>query len=119
MAIGKEMGEFSFNVTSVTYGEAGPQVNLHGSAAGFGTVEGTLTFMGEAGAKSGTCSFRGTSFLDDGETLDGTAEGTWETAGKHKWHVRGLNRLADGRTFYSDGEMELASQSYNGKLYEC
>ena len=56
--------------------------------------------------------------MDNGETLDGAAEGTWESAGKHKWHVRGLNRLSNGQTFYSDGEVELASQSYTGKLYE-
>jgi hypothetical protein len=119
MAIGKEMGNFSFKVTSVTYGDASAQVNLHGSATGFGTVEGTLTFMGEPGAKSGTCSWRGTAYMDNGETKGGTAEGSWETVGKHKWRVRGLNRLADGQTFLSDGEVDLASQSYNGKLYEC
>ena len=119
MAIGKEMGDFALKITSVTYGETSDQVNVHGPATGFGTVQGTLTFRGEAGAKHGKCGFRGRSYLDNGETLDVTADGTWETVGKHKWHLRLLNVTSDGRTIYEDSEVELATLSYNGKLYEC
>ena len=120
MAIGKAMGEFSLKVTSVTYGETGPQVNVHGTATGFGTVEGTLTFLGEAaGAKSGQSRWRAVAYLDNGETVDVAAEGTWEVVGTHKWRVRMLNRLSDGQTLFSDGEAELATQSFNGTLYEC
>ncbi len=119
MALGKERGEYSFKVTSVSYGETGPQVNVHGTATGFGTVQGTLSFQDEPGAKSGRCGFRGASYLDNGETVDVTAEGTWEVAGTHKWRVRSLNFTSDGQTFYDDGELELATLSYNGKIYEC
>jgi hypothetical protein len=119
MAIGKPMGEFSFKVTSVTYGETSSQVNLHGTATGFGTVEGTLTVKGEPGATRGTCSWRGAGYMEDGTVVRGTAEGTWETVGKHRWRIRGLNSVSTGQTFYSDGEAELATQSYKGTLYEC
>ena len=102
MAIGKEIGDFALKITSVTYGETSDQVNVHGPATGFGTVQGTLTFRGEAGAKHGKCGFRGRSYLDNGETLDVTADGTWETVGKHKWHLRLLNVTSDGRTIYRE-----------------
>ena len=117
MAIGKSIGEFSFKVTSVTYGETSNQVNLHGTATGFGTVEGTITTRGEPGATSGTCSSRAAAYLDDGKILNGVGEGTWETVGKHKWRIRAINYV-DGRTFASDGVAELATQSYSGTLYE-
>ena len=119
MAVGKQMGEFSFKATSVTYEETSTRVNLHGSATGFGTVQGTLTFTASApDATSGKCNWRGVGYLDDGKTIAGSAEGTWETVGKHKWRIRGINYLTDGRTFVSDGEADLATQSYKGKLYE-
>ena len=117
MAVGKEIGEFSYKVTSATYGDVSVQVNLHGTATGFGTVQGTLTVTGEPGATSGKASFRASAFLDDGKIVNGTGEGTWETVGKHKWRIRGINYIA-GRTFASDGELELATQSLSGKIYE-
>jgi hypothetical protein len=117
MAVGKQIGEFSYKVTSATYGDTSVQVNLHGTATGFGTVEGTLTLTGEPGATSGKGSFRAAAFLDDGKIQNGSGEGTWETVGKHKWRIRGINYV-DGRTFASDGELELATQSLSGKIYE-
>jgi HEAT repeat protein len=84
---------------------------------GFGTVEGTMTVTGEPGARSGKVSFRAAAFLDDGKIINGTGEGTWETVGKHKWRIRGINYV-DGRTFASDGELELATQSFSGKIFE-
>ena len=117
MAVGKQIGEFSYKVTSATYGETSVQINLHGTATGFGTVEGTLTVRGEPGATSGTCTFRAAAYMDDGKILNGTGEGTWETVGKHKWRIRGVNYV-DGRTFASDGIAELATQSLSGTIYE-
>jgi hypothetical protein len=61
---------------------------------------------------------RAVGFLDDGKTINGSGEGTWETVGKHKWRIRGINYIADGRTLASDGELELATQSLTGKIYE-
>ena len=49
MSIGKEAGEFSFTSTGVTVsstpnGGVSNQVNVEGTATGFGAVLGTLTF---------------------------------------------------------------------------
>jgi hypothetical protein len=117
MAVGKESGEFSYKVTSVTYNELNVQLNLHGTATGFGTVQGTLTVTGEPGATSGKVSFRASAFLDDGKITNGTGEGTWETVGKHVWRIRGINYI-EGRTFASEGDLELATLSLRGKIYE-
>jgi hypothetical protein len=32
MALGKQIGEFSYKVTSTTYSETSAQINLHGTA---------------------------------------------------------------------------------------
>jgi len=117
MPVGKAIGEFSYKVTSTTYRETSVQINLHGMATGFGTVEGTMTVTGEPGATSGKVSFCAAAFLDDGKIQNGTGEGTWETVGKHKWRIRGINYV-DGRTFASEGELELATQSLSGTNYE-
>ena len=63
MAVGKQIGEFSFKSTSFTYSAAGTvQGNFEGSVKGeglTGPVLGTLTAVGALGAKSGTCSWVG------------------------------------------------------------
>jgi hypothetical protein len=87
MAVGKQVGEFSYKVTSSTYGETSVQVNLHGTVTGFGTVEGTLTFTGEPGATSGRCSMRAVGFLETARRLGAPARER-ETVGKHKWRIR-------------------------------
>jgi len=117
MALGKPIGEYSYKITSITYSEAGAQINLHGTATGYGTGGGTMTVTGEPGATSGKFSLRGAGFLDDGKVINGTGEGTWETVGKHKWRIRGIH-FAEGRTLASDGEMDLATLSLQGKLYD-
>jgi hypothetical protein len=125
MALGKELGEVSFKVISTTYDESGAaerggfrvQLNMRGPGTD-GTVEGTLTLTGEPGAKSGTGGFRGANFLDDGNIMGVTGEGTWETVGKHKWRIREINYLSDGSTVASDGELDFATQSYKVKAYE-
>jgi hypothetical protein len=121
MAMGKQIGEFSFKSTSLTYSAAGVQGNFEGTVKGeglTGPVLGTLITVGAPGAKSGTCSWVGTAYLDNGEEVHGQAEGTWESLGSHKWRVRGINLLSDGRSIASDGEIHLATRSYSGKLYD-
>ena len=55
--------------------------DCEGTATGYGTVLGTLHFRGEPGAKTGALSWRGQGFLENGETIVGTGEGTWEELG--------------------------------------
>ena len=120
MAIGKEIGQFSFNATSTTYPEEGGrvQINCDGTADNFGTVVGTMTFRGEPGAKSGPLSWRGQGFLDNGETVAGTGEGSWEEMGKHQWRTRLIVSTSDGQCFASDGHLDLATRTLKGKMLE-
>ncbi len=122
MAPGKQLGEFSLKSTSFTYGTDGAgQVNFEGSVKGeglTGPVLGTLHVVGAPGAKSGTCTWVGTVYPENGEEISSTSQGTWESSGSHKWRIRALLSLSDGRTQLTDGEIELASRSYTGKLYD-
>ena len=122
MAVGKQIGEFSLKSTSLTYSATGTgQANFEGSVKGeglTGPVLGTLTATGAPGAKSGTCSWAGTSYLDNGEETGGKGEGTWEKIGTHKWRIRAVVYLSDGRTVASDGVLELATRSYTGTIFE-
>lgn len=120
MALGKEIGEFSLKSTSTSYAEDGVtvRIDLDGKATGYGTVLGTLTMRGEPGAKSGSCSWRGQGFLEGGDTVIGSGEGTWEEIGKHKWRTRLVVATSDGRTHASDGQLNLEGRSLTGKMLE-
>jgi hypothetical protein len=122
MASGKELGEFSFKSTSATFtpGPGGSilvQVNYEGSATGFGAVLGTATFA-SAGAKSGTYSWCGASYADNGDSTAGSGQGTYESSGCNKWRTQGVTQLADGRTLASEGEVDLATRSWTGRVFE-
>jgi len=121
MASGKAIGEFSFKAITATHspGPAGSvlnQVNWEGTATGFGAVFTTVTFVG--GPKSGTFSECGTAYLDNGDALNGIGQGTYESAGKHAWRAQSIMQLADGRRIRGEGEMNLASRSWKGTLFE-
>jgi hypothetical protein len=122
MPVGKSIGEYSLKSTSLTYSAAGSvQGNFEGTAKGeglTGPVLGTLLTVGAPGAKSGTCSWAGTSYLDNGQEVNGKGEGSWEKIGTHKWHIRAVVYFSDGRTVVSDGEIALATRSFTGTLYE-
>ena len=120
MAIGKEIGKFTLKAVTTTYALEGDsvQINLDGTAAGYGAVLGTLTFKGEPGATSGPLSWRGQGFLDSGETVTGSGEGTWEESGKHKWRTRLLVSTSDGKCHASDGLLDLKTRTLSGKMLE-
>jgi hypothetical protein len=123
MANAKKGIEFSFKSTSVTYeqGASGgaTTINLEGTATGFGTVLGSLSFFADApGAQSGQTHWVGTAYLDDGAEVQGTSEGYWERSGKHKWRVRGVLRTSAGAMYLSDGVVSLDGRTYKGKLTE-
>jgi len=120
MAIGKELGEFTLKSTGTSYAEEGGTVRLdcEGTATGYGTVLGTLRFQGEPGAKTGALSWRGQGFLENGDTITGTGEGTWEEIGKHQWRTRLLVSTSDGGCHASDGVLDLATRTLTGKLLD-
>ena len=120
MASRKPVGEFSFKFITITCipGPAGSVLNQttwEGTASGFGAVFTTVTYVG---GKSGSYSECGTAFLDNGDGLSGIGQGTYESNGKNKWHTAGFMQISDGRRIASEGEIDLASRSWKGKLFE-
>ena len=124
MSVGKEAGEFSFTSTGVTVtsepgGGVTQAVNLEGTATGFGTVLGTLTFYASApGADSGFTTWAGSAYMDDGETVGGVGRGVFEKSGTNTWRVRAVMQVTGGPLLLSDGVVALEARSYTGKLYE-
>jgi hypothetical protein len=118
MAMGEEIGRFTLKSVTTTYALEGGsvQVNLDGTATGYGTVLGTMTFKGEPGAKSGPLSWRGQGFLTTGETVTGAGEGVWEESGKHKWRTRLIVNTSDGKCHASDGVLDLKKRTHSGKM---
>ena len=121
MASGKAIGEFSFKAITATHspGPAGSvlnQVNWEGTATGFGAVFVTATYVG--GPKGGTYSDCSAAYLDNGEGLTGMGQGTTESIGKHRWRTAGFAQISDGRRVASEGEIDLASRSWKGKISE-
>ena len=121
MAKGKQVAEWSMKSTSATVlpGPAGStlvQVNFEGTATGgFGTIAGTATFVG---GKSGTLSYCGVSYLDNGDQLSASGSGSYESTGKHHWHTQAILQLSDGSALHSEGELDLATRSWSGKASE-
>lgn len=120
MALGQEIGTFDLNITSWSQAEDGGSVSItvDGTATDFGTVLGTLIGRGEPGAKSGSASWRSQAFLDNGDAVVGSGEGTWMESGKHQWRIRLTISIEDGRFIASDGTLDLAKRSFSGKILE-
>ena len=124
MPLGKQVATFSLQSEPGTYTRGSDntmtaQINMYGSQSGEmpGAAFGTLTVMG-IGAKSGTWSWCGATYLDTGDTDTDEGNGTWETTGPHKWRLRGIDVFSDGRTAVVEAEGDLASQTLTGTLYE-
>jgi hypothetical protein len=59
---------------------------------GAGTAIGTLTAVGGPGAKSGTWSYCGMTFLNAGGSMGVSGQGTWEESGVNKWRFHGTSQ---------------------------
>ena len=120
MAAGQQSGEFSLKIASLIF-TPGPansvlvQANCEGTATGFGAVLDTGTFVV---GKSGTHSLCGAAYLDNGDIITFTGQGTHESSGRHKWRTQGVNQLSDGRTTAVEGEIDLAARTWSGKFVE-
>ena len=122
MASRKAIGEYSLKsvTTTQTVGPAGSvliQVNWEGTATGFGTLFGTATYVG--GPRSGTFSWVSVAYLDNGDGLSGVGQGTYESSGKHRWNTKAITEISDGRRIAAEGELDLASRSWKGSLFEA
>ena len=123
MAIEAVSGEFKHSVTSTTFerqagGGVRVSVNLEGTASGYDRVTGTLTFLSPApGATAGPVSYTGAAFLDSGEVVGASGEGSWtKVDGKQQWRVRRLITTSTGAVLLADGTLDLASRTFSGTL---
>lgn len=122
MADGKKAGEFSFKATSVAYvmtedGGGANHIDLDGTATGFGEVLGTMTLVGDAPmSQSGSTSWVGTAYLDNGDVVESTGAGFFERSGKHKWRVRSILRGSTGAVYVTDGVISLKGRTYKGTM---
>ena len=87
ISMSEEIGKFSLKFAGNTYtsesnGDVTIRQNWEGSGDGFGAVFGTLTFGPTPPSdlnSGGTIKWVGQAFLEDGTTVIGQGEGTWET----------------------------------------
>jgi hypothetical protein len=86
--------------------------------AGTGTGIGTLTVVAEPGAKSGTWTWCGTTFLNTGGSVGVDGQGTWEESSANKWRYRGTGENSDGSVTAVEYEGDLATRTIAGKIYE-
>jgi hypothetical protein len=118
---GKATGEFSFKLVA-TRNSPGPagsiliEASWEGTGTGLGAAFVTATYVG--GPKAGTYSTCGAAYLDNGDALTTIGQGTYESTGKHHWRTQSFVQISDGRRISSEGEIDLASRSWKGKLSE-
>ena len=96
--------------------------NYDGTASGFGTVMGTLSFpLPESGANSGTCSWTGQGFPPDSPWTTSSGEGTWEQIeGRYAWKISiPAIEISDGRAIRSEGELNLEARTFNGVMFDA
>jgi hypothetical protein len=68
--------------------------------------------------KSGRYTTFGTNYEDNGDIVTSKSSGTFESSGIHRWRTRADVTRSDGRTFSTEGEVELAARSWKGKAFE-
>ena len=74
--------------------------------------------LADAGASSGACTWAAQGFPEDGSTVGGLGEGAWEKlADQHKWVVKLEVEISNGDRIRSEGEIDLETLMYTGKLY--
>ena len=119
------IGEFSLGHTGTAYVKTDEGLTSYasfsGTATGFGQVFGTLSVplvaQGDT-PEGGPCGWAGQAFLDDGTSLAGVGEGSWaQVAGEHRWKISMKVEISNGDSLRSEGEIDLASLQYSGKMY--
>ena len=126
MAVGKQIGEFSLKGTSFPIAPGpGKALTLQGNfegpitgEAGEGYGVGTLTLVTEPGAKGGTWTWSGLTYLSSGGGIGINSQGTWQESGVNKWRFHGTGEDSTGRLIDVEAEADLATRTLAGKLYE-
>jgi hypothetical protein len=123
MSVGRQIGEFSYEATSVTVSERADgsrehAINFQGTAAGYGAVVATMrVHIPSPSAKGGRVRWTAHAYLENGNEAEADGDGTWTALGGHRWRVRSINGVSDGGVLLGDGVLELATRSFKGKLY--
>ncbi|MEE3299690.1 MAG: hypothetical protein VX197_00490 [Pseudomonadota bacterium] len=119
----EEVGTFSLKFSGNTYssdenGNVTVHQNWEGAADGYGSVFGTL-ILGPMSAselnEGGQIKWVGQGFLEDGTTVVGIGEGTFETPpDQHVARTLMLIDISDGTKIRSEGEMALETLTWTG-----
>jgi len=123
MSIGRQIGEFSYEATSVTVSERADgtrehTINFAGTATGYGSVVATLrVHVPGPGAKSGRARWLAHAYLENGGEAVGDGDGTWTALGGHRWRLRVVQQQNPDGVLLGDGVIEHSTRSLKGKLY--
>lgn len=124
MAIGKEVGKFNANSTSITASvDAGGtrvfEMNYEGTISGgwSGMVLSTMIARSDD-FETGTYTAEVVAYLDDGQILSGQGSGVLKSLGGHKWQINGVDLVSDGSRISVEGVMSLADRNLSGSLSE-
>ncbi len=118
-----EQAKFKANWTSITLrqGDAGnmvAEVNMEGTAEGFGPFIGTMTVT-PAGAQCGTWHWASVCWLDAGGSMDLVGQGRFEADRSRHFKANGLLRDLLGITMNLDSTIDLASKTWEGTVTRC
>ena len=122
----ESIGEFALNHLGNVYaknddGVVVAHANYEGTATGFGTVMGTMSFpLPESGATSGTCSWTGQGFPPDSPWTSSSGAGTWEQIeGRYAWKISlPVIEISDGTRLRSEGELDLEAKTLSGQMFD-
>ena len=111
------MANYSFNWTSLTFrdtdGVVSVSADMVGTADGFGTVLGTVTFR-PASQPSGTFDFVLVQYPESGDGVISRGQGEWKRLAGGKWSTSGTSVLTNGDQYKHEGEILLDKQSWSG-----
>jgi hypothetical protein len=96
--------------------------NYEGTATGFGTVFGTMSFpLPVGGATTGTFKWTGQGFPPDSPWVSGPGEGTWQQiAGENSWNiVIPTIENSDGSLIRSEEKLDLAARTLSGQMFDA
>ena len=58
------------------------------------------------------------NYLDDGDITTSKGSGSFESTGIHHWRTQADIVVSNGRKLHTEGEVDLASRSWSGKVFE-
>lgn len=120
MSAQNEQTKFKTHWTSITVrqGDAGnmiAEVDMEGTAEGFGPFVGTMTVT-PAGGQSGTWSWASVCWLDAGGSMDILGQGRFEADRPRHFKASGILRDVLGSTMKLDSTIDPASKTWEGTV---